>query len=529
MTDAESRCIPVVDLFAGPGGLGEGFSAVKNADGSSAFRVGLSIEKEAFAHQTLELRSFFRQFSIDQLPEDYYRLLRGEIDRETLYGRYPAESDRARAEAWHCTLGSKRTPRSEVNDRITAALGTANNWLLIGGPPCQAYSVIGRSRTKGKKSYGYRRLKLQGLYLEYLQVIADHWPAAFVMENVRGLLSATRRHGSVFDRVMDDLRSPSEAIRRENRTAQSGKRSHRYEVFSLSADGLFSSSNPASYVVHAERHGIPQSRHRVILLGVRDDIRLLREPRLGERTRETIRSVIGRLPRLRSGLSRIPDSDANWREALKAGVKMPWVDEVRKKDTKGVLSRALTIMKNPGWLGLSRGAEFVECDAQVDHAEKNWFIDARIGGVCSHSTRGHMASDLYRYLFASCFAEKHERSPELGDFPQSLLPDHGNVAGSLDETPFLDRFRVQPYDRPATTVVSHISKDGHYYIHPDPEQCRSLTVREAARIQTFPDNYLFLGPRTAQYVQVGNAVPPLLARQIAGEVLAVLQQTGIAI
>ena len=153
----------------------------------------------------------------------------------------------------------------------------------------------------------------------------------------------------------------------------------------------------------------------------------------------------------------------------------------------------------------------------------DWYFDPRLGGIANHQARGHMPTDLWRYFFAAVFAQVEGRSPTLRDFPVELRPNHANVQRAIkDNSLFSDRFRVQRRDHPSTTVVSHISKDGHYYIHPDPQQCRSLTVREAARLQTFPDNYFFEGSRTAQYHQVGNAVPPLLAGQIAALIREVL-------
>ena len=124
-----------------------------------------------------------------------------------------------------------------------------------------------------------------------------------------------------------------------------------------------------------------------------------------------------------------------------------------------------------------------------------------------------MKGDIERYIYASIFADKNNTSIKISDFPKKLLPNHKNIYS--DKIIFSDRFRVQLRNLPATTITSHISKDGHYYIHYDASQARSLTVREAARIQTFPDNYFFEGNKTQQYVQVGNAVPPLIANKIA--------------
>ena len=153
------------------------------------------------------------------------------------------------------------------------------------------------------------------------------------------------------------------------------------------------------------------------------------------------------------------------------------------------------------------------------HPMKPWYEDERLPGFTNHMSRGHKPEDLARYFFCSSYAlQKGGASAKASDFPESLTPNHKNWNSGI----FVDRFKVQVSNRCASTVTSHISKDGHYYIHHDPAQCRSLTVREAARLQTFPDNYFFEGYQTAQYVQVGNAVPPYLANHIAHKVYEIL-------
>lgn len=121
---------------------------------------------------------------------------------------------------------------------------------------------------------------------------------------------------------------------------------------------------------------------------------------------------------------------------------------------------------------------------------------------------------------------RYGHSPKVHEFPKALWPNHANAVPDEQGrvTDFTDRFRVQVWDDASTTVTAHLAKDGHYFIHPDPFQCRSLTVREAARLQTFPDNYFFEGNRGDQFRQVGNAVPPFLAYQLADVVADVLEQ-----
>ena len=510
--------IPIIDLFAGPGGLGEGFSSLLHPNCDRAFKIKLSIEMDEHAHRTLELRAFLREFELGNAPEAYYDYLSGKLTREELFSRHPQAAKNAAREAWHAELGGKETPEEQIDFRIREALGNATNWVLIGGPPCQAYSLVGRSRVIGGKGgqQEYDADPRHHLYRHYLRILAVHRPPVFVMENVKGLLSAKLKGEPIFSRILNDLSNPGAAMP----SALGDKcKSLEYRIYPLDPndgllDGLY---EPEDFIVRSEKFGIPQARHRLILVGIRSDIAGY-PGNLKISDEVSVASAIGDLPRLRSGLSKEPDSPEAWRRTVQELGNAHWLQNegISPEIRKAVLS---ALKRIGGKLG--RGSAYhLGSSKPARHAE--WFCDPKLLGVCNHETRGHIAKDLHRYLFAAVFAKKMGRSPLLEDFPKQLLPKHENVHEALNETKFNDRFRVQVANRPSTTVVSHISKDGHYFIHYDPSQCRSLTVREAARLQTFPDNYLFEGPRTEQYRQVGNAVPPLLAKQIANLVSEIM-------
>ena len=295
-------------------------------------------------------------------------------------------------------------------------------------------------------------------------------------------------------------------------------RGHHYELRAIRVvEGkarLMPAEQPSDFVVRAEQFGVPQRRHRVIIVGIRADLisaadRTVLDVPLGTRT---VFDAIGNLPSLRSGISRSPDDPDDWRAAVAFAARRLTSTYSRRKDRALGDAFAAVAASIASAAPCARSANALPKRYGTSKDDlRRWLECPELTALAQHETRGHMSSDLGRYLFTSVFGATKGYSPKAEEFPLALSPDHFNWHSGV----FSDRFRVQLADEASTTVTSHISKDGHYYIHPDPMQCRSLTVREAARLQTFPDDYLFLGNRTQQYVQVGNAVPPYLARQIA--------------
>lgn len=495
----------VVDLFAGPGGLGEGFASLSVA-GHRPFDIGISIEKETSAHRTLTLRAFLRDYVARHgtLPEEYV-LFHAGLAPESDWSTVDSEAwQRATKEARALELGTQAAT-SAIDRAVQQLVNSYDDTVLIGGPPCQAYSLVGRARSKGNVGYVPEKDIRHYLFREYVRVLERLRPAAFVMENVKGMLSSSVESRLIFDMLMEDLSSLGIG------------RGHYYELRAIKVRGgeacLQEPSNPSDFVVRAEQFGVPQRRHRVIIVGIRSDlVHNFARARITISDKErTVGDAIGGMPRVRSGISKGPDDASSWLRAVaQAAQTLAYIYADRDNGLQEAFQSVRRLL--PASAPSSRLASpLPEAYGTSNDELLSWLENPRLRAIAQHETRGHMLSDLSRYLFTSVFGTVHGYSPKAAEFPAELSPDHRSWHTGV----FNDRFRVQLEKEPSTTVTSHISKDGHYFIHPDPVQCRSLTVREAARLQTFPDDYLFLGNRTQQYIQVGNAVPPFLARQIA--------------
>lgn len=498
--------IPVVDIFAGPGGLGEGFSAFSpnRLSNEPSFQIAISAEMEANAAKTLKLRAFFRQFAQGHAPKSYYEYVEGKRNSPWTEAT-KREWENADAEARQLTLGNEEHD-TFLHNRIRSLTKKDEPWVLIGGPPCQAYSLVGRARNVGNVSYRAEEDPRHFLYQHYLKILKKFRPAVFVMENVKGILSSKVGGELMFPQILEDL----------SRAGGSG--GEKYRVVPLIIyDEIDPKSRGREFVLRAESLGVPQARHRVILLGVSEGIDLSKGKFLTPiNERYSVADVISGLPPLRSGTTDF-EVDCWWKSAsdiLKAAGNAT--------DDSMVRSTLYSYAKNIDRFDPGQGGKWMNKTSTSDNVPKhlkNWITDNRLSGILNHEVRQHMRTDLLRYGFASAFAEQHGHSPRgAKEFPADLYPDHKNWKSGK----FVDRFKVQVFNSPSSTVTSHLSKDGHYFIHPDARQLRSLSVREAARLQTFPDNYFFEGSRGAQFKQVGNAVPPWMARQIAGVVYSLL-------
>lgn len=404
--------ITFLDLFAGAGGLSEGFI-------QAGYTPIAHIEKDKAACFTLKTRNAFYFLKKENKLDIYYAYLHGKISRNELYSHIP----QVEFDSVICKAISKEN-REELFQKTDTLLGNKKLDLVIGGPPCQAYSLIGRSSDKNKMLGDERNY----LYLEYVEFLKKYKPKFFVFENVTGLLSAKDTDNSRhFDKMLNAFKEAGYSAK--------------------------------AYTFNASDYGLPQNRKRIIIIGSLSQNVINFSLSKSDHS-NTAHDFISDLPHLKAGTGKI---------------------FAVSKTQENQLLKKLNI-----------------CD---------------IPYITFHQARPHNKRDLEIYKLVVESWNKYSERLKYNELPKRLI-NHKNLKS------FLDRFKVVVADQPSHTVVAHISKDGHYYIHPDITQNRSLTVREVARLQTFPDSYFFESEsgkpaRTTAYTQVGNAVPVLLANQIA--------------
>jgi DNA (cytosine-5)-methyltransferase 1 len=408
LCDSNMKKFNYIDLFAGAGGLSEGFIR-------EGFHPVAHVEMNQEACDTLKTRLAYHYLSQRNKLKPYFSYLQKEITREELWNVIP---DGIIESVINDEISSKTI--EYIFNQIDEKLDSTNVDLIIGGPPCQAYSLIGRSRDPNRMEGDKRNF----LFRYYAQFLIRYKPKYFVFENVLGLLTA-------------------------------GNKKYLNEMILLFESIGYSIAEPT--VLNAEDYGVLQKRRRVIIIGQRGK-KKFNFPELEKVVNnwETKKDLFFDLPKLKPG------------EELRIANYTKPINEYLK----------ITATRN-----------------EVDF-------------VTQHITRHHNERDLEIYSIAIDKWLDGKQRLKYDELPHRLQT-HKNVLA------FLDRYKVIDPNGHSHTVVAHIAKDGHYYIYPDNKQVRSISVREAARIQSFPDNYFFEGGRTAAFKQIGNAVPPLMAAALA--------------
>jgi DNA (cytosine-5)-methyltransferase 1 len=556
-----SKKIRVIDVFAGPGGLGEGFSACRK---NSPFEIVMSVEAEENAHKTLTHRAFYRRLPPRGKPElTRCNTLLDKADRQrhlmNLKEKYSSEWQEAQDETLGepTRLGNARIwqkleegqalteedkedteAQTRVSNRIKQIRAMCKRdktpLMVIGGPPCQSYSNAGRNRVRAIEGYKTDEDQRFFLYKEYARVLAEAKPDVFIMENVQGILSAKLANGDkIIPQILETLKRPSSY----SDTKKDGK--PEYHLYSLSTppDGWIKDEpvykNSRSFLISADQYGVPQTRKRVIILGVKASAtRLNPVLQKSQNFMPSVRDVIDSLPSIRSTITNrsnvAKDSEEAWRKdwsRIKQTLIEKLADVAVKKYLRNVDSKAELSVGSGRFVPANSSGFSEQFDKQAEtnpeHASlRKWILGSgSSGGFYNHIAKSHQYHDRLIYMFAAAFTNVHGVSPKASrkdesgepEFPKFLAPNHRN----WESGDYADRFRCLLPDSPAKTITSHLKKDGHAYIHYDPTQNRCLSPREAARIQTFPDDYFFEGGAGAQYQQVGNAVPPYLAKNIA--------------
>jgi DNA-methyltransferase (dcm) len=438
----------VIDLFSGAGGLTEGFY-------KEGFDVVAHVEKEKWACETLKTRICFYYLKKKNDLSTYNEYLKNggdyktiEKSREIIFSKYPELKVKLEKEVINKAFGNPEEEEGVASiNKIIGLIEDSMKYnnkstvdVIIGGPPCQAYSVIGRSRMKEKVIDDKRNYLFQ-----YYKDIVNHFsPKMFVFENVPGILTANG--GKIFSQIHDEFA-------RIGYNLMSGR-----------------NNSPKANILNSKDFGVYENRKRIILIGVKEDLNVEYPNFLVniDPLRETVNTTnaIGDLPFLLPGQG----------EDFKV-MEYPYSDKCKLSNYQ-ILMREDSI------------------------------------GVVNHKARNIIKRDKENYSDA-ILSKASGKQLYYSDLPQDRKT-HKN------EKSFLDRYKVHWFNDIPHTIVAHISKDGHYNIHPDINQCRAITVREAGRIQSFPDNFKFEGPRTWQYVQVGNAVPPLMAEVIAKSIKKLL-------